>query len=298
MADDPKAVVSEALVDKIGAALAAKGTSDLNRPDLAARAEAVPEAAPAETPPAEKARDESGKFVKKELSPDAKGLLAAVKAEREKRKALESRLAEFEARTSHKEAPKPQGKDPSELLNRMPEETKKWAQDSGQEWINRLVEERLSATLETLKPDLEEVRAIRKQREETSRMVHELGEFVTDKALEGYEADPDAILSKIRYFEKMGVDLGPNKYDIAWSMLTAEQAPRTPSPEKVEEAKKKEAGEKARAGGVAPGSHVAVPPPEARKQLQDTVRSLGSKGDTQGIADIIGKIVPKHPLLK
>jgi hypothetical protein len=267
---------------------------------------AVPEVVAAETPevvnaPAseetsteqENARDEQGRFKPKELSPDAKGLLSALKAEREKRKALESKISELSTARKEPERATPK----KDVLSEMPEETRKWAESQGKDWVDALIQERLSQ----IEPDLAEVRQSRAQRQEQAQLVADLTEFTEDCAMEGITVDPVALMDTIAHYEKTyQISLGPTnaiKCKNALGLVASQKPVPAADPKVAAEAKaKKDAAEKARAGGVAPGSTATQVAPNTRQELQTAVRDRAKAGDLRGIADIIGARTAKHPL--
>lgn len=300
-------VVSDATLEAVKNAMAARGGA---HPDLKAPTPVAPPAAetpPAETPPAsapkeDRPRDESGKFLpkgeKQELPPEAKGILAGLRAERERRKALEAELADIKKALSQRapEAPKPSRKD--DLLNKAPKET----QDFWNTVADPIVEEKVSAIVEKrlaeYEPYIADVRAAREAKAKESAFVSDLQEFVTDMALEGREIDPAALVNTLNRFEKeYDISLGSTnrkKFENAVGLLGGSPA-ATGGQEKPAAPAASAAPEKARAGGVAPSSTSTTPPPNQSAELRKTVRELGWKGDERAIASLIGARIPKHP---
>ena len=270
-------------------------------------------AAPAE---GDKARNEKGQFVpkqeapttpgKSELTPEARGILAGLKAERERRKeaeaksaSLEQRIAEIEARAN-----KPREDRRSDLLKNAPEDTQKFWKEIGDPLVEARIDERVAQILEPYKPAIETAKALREREGATRAFQSDLAEFIEDAALEGQSIDPVALVDTITRFEKeYDISLGRSnrkKFETALGMMGALPKPDRSVADQAAAQKAREEAEaaaKARAGGVAPGSAATVPTPNERAALQKGVRELAGKGDLRSIADIIAKRVPKHPLL-
>lgn len=271
-------------------------------------------AAPAE---GDKARNEKGQFVPKQdapvtpgkpdLTPEARGLLAGLRAERERRKeaegkasAYEKRLAEIEARLNT-----PAKMDRKDLLKDVPEDTQNfWANKADPIVRDTAREEALRLLGPDAKEALDFVRGLKEREGATRAFQSDLAEFIEDAALEGQSIDPVALVDTITRFEKeYDISLGRSnrkKFENALGMMGALPKPDRSVADQAAAQKAREEAEaaaKARAGGVAPGSAATVPPPDQRAALQKGVRELALKGDTRAIADLIAKRVPKHPLL-
>lgn len=305
MSDD----VAKATVDRIKAAMAPKG------PDPAAMAPAAP-VVPAAPADGGRPRDEKGQFIpaqpvvtdpvvpaKPEPTQAERGLLAAVRAEREKRKELEAKLRALETKPASVEAPRPSKRD--ELLKTAPEDTQKFWKQVGDPVVRETIEEEVRRILEPHKPALEAAAASRTREAEVREFATDLQEFVEDMALEGVQVDPNTLVNTIQKFEtQYQISLGPNnavKFRNALGMLGGSAAGAKPAgetPEQVKARAEKEAADKARAGGVAPGSSPTAPPPDYRETLQRTTREAAGKGDLNTIAKLIAQRVPKHDLLR
>lgn len=282
----------------------------------------TPPATQAQTPPAtpaegEKARNDKGQFVPKqdpsntpgkpELTPEARGLLAGLKAERERRKEAEGKVSAYEKRLADLEARlnTPAKMDRKELLKDVPEDTQNfWANKADPIVRDTAREEALALLGPDAKEALDYVRSIKAKEKETQTFRSDLAEFIEDAALEGHSIDPVALVNSInRFRDEYGIELGRTnrqKFENAVGLLGGLPKPDRSVADAAAEQKAKEeadAAAKARAGGVAPGSAATVPPPNERAALQKGVRELAGKGDLRSIADIIAKRVPKHPLL-
>lgn len=244
-------------------------------------------------------RDDKGRFKKKEMSAAERGLLAATKAERDKRKALERELAEIKEQLSKQSktsnADKPSRR--KDLLEKAPEETREFWESTADPLIEEMIEERIQRRLEELSPDIQEIRSIREARQREQVFMEDLQEFVEDQALEGYDIDPKALVETLTRFEQeYDISLGSNnrkKFENAMGLMENQ------SPAVVEKttAKPDKSEEKARAGGVVPQTTPGQAPPD-RAALGKSVRELAGKGDLRSISEIIGQRVPKHPLLR
>lgn len=303
MADE---VVPKAMVDALHKALNPAAPTAPAAP-AAPAAQAPAQAPPAETPPppaqpdakGDQPRGEDGKFQKKELTPEAKGLLAGLRAEREKRKALEAEIASLRNQKPVTTPPKPDRL--PELLGKMPEQTQEWWKTAGQDAIDALIERRVEERLSKIEPDLATVRASRAEEAEVAQFRSDLAEFAEDMALEGTPVDVEALVETINRVEtQFDMSLGSTnrkKFENAINLMTSRPGkPAGESPEEQKARLDREAADKARAAGASPGSSPAsAPPPATGEALGKQVRELALKGDDRAIAKIIGSRLPKRP---
>lgn len=261
---------------------------------------------PAEVKP-ERPRGEDGKFLPTEkapeakapeLSPEARGLLAAVKAEREKRKALEAKLAALEARKE----PVVRTDKRAELLREAPPETKDfWLKTADPIVRETIAEEVRKALGDDVSEVLEEVRKSRAKQVEQTQFRSDLAEFVEDMALEGKSVDPLTLVNTLERFEReYDISLGSTnrkKFENAMGLL-GNKPPRAEEKVSAEEGKAQEAKEKARAGGVSPDQTASVPPPNTRQDTQKAVRDAAWRGDERSVANIIADKLRHRPAVK
>lgn len=305
MKDEP---VSPAVLEKVHRAL------NPDKGETPAPTQAQTPAAPVE---GDKTRNEKGQFVanqeapvaptKPELTPEARGILAGLKAERERRKEAEGKLSAYEQRIANLESRlnAPAKTDRKELLKDVPEDTQTfWANKADPIVRDTAREEALNLLGPDAKEALDYVRNLKSKEKETQAFRADLAEFIQDAALEGQDIDPVALVNTVnRFRDEYGIELGRTnrqKFENAVGLLGGLPKPDRSVADAAAEQKAKEAAEaaaKARAGGVAPGSAANVPPPDTRTVMQKGVRELAHKGDVRSIADLIAKRVPKHPLL-
>ena len=295
---DPNEVPKET-VDKVRAVLAKQREAQVApvTPNTTVEAPVVP----AVDPNKDRPRNEKGQFepekpvepAKPELSAEARGLLAGLKAEREKRKALE---AEVKALKERKPETPPVPKARDTLMPNAPADTQKFWNEIGDPVVREAAREEFDRIRDT-DPVYRDYRESKAREVQAQALAQEAIEFAEDMALEGHAVDPAALLDKITKFEaQYDISLGSTnrkKFENAVGMLGgAAKAPaETQEQAKVREAKA--AAEKARAGGVAPGSTATIPPPNERKALQETTRAAAMKGDDRTIAEILRSRLPK-----
>lgn len=302
MADE---VVSKEMVDKLHKALNPQPAAPAPAAPAAAiapSAPATPGDAPAAPAAGEQPRGADGKFAPKEMSPAEKGLLAAARAERDRRKAAEARIAELEKRAAQPIPTQPQDRDPlPDLLGRMPPETQEWWKKSGQEAIDALIERRIAERDRQIEPDLADIRASRAERAAMNQFHADLTEFAEDMALEGSPVDPEALVNTIRRFEtEHDISLGSTnrkKFENAIGLMGTQRGkPAGESPEEAKARADREAADRARGGGASPGSSPAsAPPPATGEALGKQVRAAAYRGDDREIAKIIASRLPKRP---
>ena len=291
-----------------------KETQDALHAALAARKGGPPapvQEQKAEEKPAEakeRPRGEDGKFLPKsedakapELSPEARGLLAAVKAEREKRKALEAKIAALESRKE----PVVHTDKREDLLKAAPPETKDFWLKTADPLVRETIAEEVRKILgDDAREALEAVRQSKAREAAVHQFQSDLQDFVTDMALEGKSVDPVTLVTTLERFEKeYDISLGSSnrkKFENAMGLL-GNKPPRASEKGSEDDGKAKEAAEKARAGGVSPNQTVSVPPPNQRQDIQKAIREASWKGDTDTVANILAqklRIRPpvKHPL--
>ena len=268
---------------------------------------AVPPATPPETPPVQAEapktpeRAEDGKFKKRDMSDAEKGLLSAARAERERRKAVESTVAELKRELDALKASKPSASADrrSDLLKKAPEETQKFWGEVADPVVRQTVEEEIEKRLSAYRPALEAYETQKANEGKASAFRDDLVEFAEEMALEGIEFDPVALVNKINFFEtEHGIILGSTnrmKFKNALNMLADAGAARQ-SPEVEAAAKAKQEQEaKVRAGGVSPSSTTTPPAPDQRATLQHAVRDLAKAGDVRGIANILHDRLRSRP---
>ena len=305
----PGVEVPQATVDALHKALNPAPVTPVAAPAVPPANPAIP-AAPADEG---RPRDEQGRFLpadpppavapaRPEPSQAERGLLAGLRAEREKRKALEVEIAKMRDARQTPQAPPVDRR--ADLLKQAPEESQRFWKDIADPVVRDTIREEVTRILEPHRPAIEAAAAMRAREVEVEQFALDLDEFVTDMALEGQSIDSKALVNTIGRFEKQyDISLGTTnrkKFENAVGMLGALPAPSKSVADKAAEAAAKaaqEAADKARAGGVSPGSAATIPPPDQREALQSTVRGLATKGDLRSIADIISKRIPKHPLL-
>lgn len=258
------------------------------------------------TPPAGEApkapeRGDDGKFKKREMSEAEKGLLSAARAEREKRKGLESTLSAMQAEIAALKASKPSAtaSHRDDLLKKAPEETQKFWGEVADPVVRDTVAEEVAKLLQKYQPALEAVETRRAQEATTQAFTADLVDFAEEMALEGIAFDPASLVDKIRAFEtEHDISLGSTnrrKFENALRLLEDAGAARK-SPELEAAAKaKQEAEAKARAGGVAPSTTTTPPPPDQRATLQATVKDLAKKGDYRAIGNILHDRIKSRP---
>lgn len=301
--------VPKGTMDALTAAMAARaGRGPAQAPVAAAPVAPAPQPAappPPATPPAAPAaagdqpRGPDGKFTPKpEMSAAEKGLLAAARAERERRKVAEARIAELERRPVTPPPAQPVHDPLPDILGKMPEDTRKWAEGAGKDYIDALIEQRMEQRFGAIEPDLATAREYREQQTAVAQFHADLTEFAEDMALEGSPVDPQALVNTIHRFEtEYDISLGSTnrkKFENAIGLMGTQAG--KPAGEDPAAAKARLDAEKARGGGASPGSSPAAPAPVASSgDLQHAVRQAALKGDDGAIAKIIGARVPKRP---
>ena len=270
-----------------------------------------PAAPPAETPPPAQAeapkgpeRAEDGKFKKREMSEQERGLLAAARAEREKRKAVEATLSDLKKQVEELKNARPsQTPDKrAELLKNTPAETQKFWGEVADPVVRQTVDEEIEKRLAQYAPALEAYKTLQAREAQTETFRNDLVEFAEEMALEGIEFDPASLVNKINQFEtEHDISLGSTnrrKFENALRLMEDAGAARK-SPELEAAAKAKQEQEaKVRAGGVAPSTTTTPPAPNARETLQTKVHDLAKAGDYRAIGSLIRDRIQNRPTWK
>lgn len=267
----------------------------------------APPATPPETPPpaaeAPKGpeRAEDGKFKKREMSEAEKGLLSAARAERERRKTVESTVAELKRELDALKASKPSASADrrADLLKKAPEETQKFWGEVADPVVRQTVDEEIAKALAAYAPALEAYNRTQAKEVAGAAFRDDLVEFSEEMALEGIQFDPAELVNKISVFEnEHDISLGSTnrrKFENALRLLSdAGAAQKSPEVEAAARAKQ-EAEAKVRAGGVSPATTTSPPAPNQRETLQTGVRDLARKGDYKAIGHLIGERVKSRP---
>jgi hypothetical protein len=232
------------------------------------------------------------------MSPAEKGLLAAARGEREKRKGLEREIADLRSRMSVPAAPQAKP-DRSAVLAKTDERGQSYWNEVGDPLVRAAIREELGVSPEELKEAVAALRGGRERGQAESQFRSDLQEFVEDMALEGAEVDPQILVDTIHRFETQhDISLGSTnrkKFENAIGLLGNAPGKPAETPEELKARADRDAAEKARAAGVVPGTQPSPAAPNISANLQKSVRELASKGDLAGISKIIGNRLPKRP---
>lgn len=257
-------------------------------PSIPAPATPPPGAPPAAPPAAaDPPRDDKGRFAP---DPNLAAQREVIKRQQTELKALREQVKN-RMTAPVPVAPVPSPMDPSaEVIAAMPPETQAWWKAQGEKLVTLKAQAIANAALEPFKPALAAAGSMAAREQEQVEFETNYSDWKADKIGEGDLVNDQAMLTALDEFERRGYRFGkddPTHFDAVLGLLKT-QNPNAAAPilsgKEAEEAAKKEAEAKARAGGMRPGSAYTPPPTNRQAEVAKTLRDASWNGDGNTVA--------------